>query len=269
MTEANETYELFAIKYARHDRDAAQNFVGDPDPHEGNMPIDYFVWVAINENRTVLIDTGFNATAAAERGRDLFRCPAEALSLVGVDAKEVEDIIITHLHYDHVGNFDLFPKAQFHLQDDEMQFATGRYMRHKALRHSFDIEHVVGMVREVYKDRVDFHNGDKELFPGIGIHLIGGHTLGLQSVTVETKRGRVVVASDASHLYHNMWDKRPYPTVLNIGDMMEGHDKLRHLAGGDEDLIVPGHDPLVLEYYPAPSPELEGKVVRLDVPPTK
>lgn len=269
MTEPVETYELFAIKYAQHDRDARENFVNDPDPHEGNMPIDYFVWVATNDNRTVVIDTGFNAGTAAERGRELLCCPAEGLKMVGVDANEVEDVIITHLHYDHVGNFDLFPKTRFHLQDKEMQFATGRYMKHKTLRHAFDVEHIVGMVREVYKERVEFHNGDTQLFPGIGLHLISGHTLGLQSVTVETKRGRVVVASDAAHLYHNMWDQNPYPVVHNIGDMMEGHDRLRALAGGNEDLIVPGHDPLVFDYYPAPSPELEGKVVRLDVPPNK
>ncbi len=264
-----ETYELYAIKYATHDRDAAENFIDDPDPHEGNMPIDYFVWVAINKNRTVVIDTGFNKEAADARKREFLRCPAEALKLVGVDPDTVEDVIITHLHYDHVGNFDLFPKTRFHLQDKEMQYATGRYMAHKTLRVAFDVEHIVGMVREIYRERVCFHDGDEELFPGIGLHFIGGHTMGLQSVTVETKRGRVVLASDASHLYHNMWDRNPYRTVLHIGDMMEGHDKLRRLAGGNEDLIVPGHDPLVMDYYPAPSAALEGTVIRLDVAPTK
>ena len=262
-----ETYELFAIKYATHDRDATENFIDDPDPHEGNMPIDYFVWVAINKSRTVVIDTGFNQEAADARKRTFLRCPADALSLVGVDAKTVEDVIITHLHYDHVGNFDLFPKTRFHLQDKEMQYATGRYMAHKTLRVAYDVEHIVGMVREIYRERVCFHDGDTELFPGIGLHFIGGHTMGLQSVTVETARGRVVLASDASHLYHNMWDRNPYRMVLHIGDMMEGHEKLRRLAGGNEDLIVPGHDPLVMDYYPAPSPDLEGKVIRLDVAP--
>lgn len=264
-----ETYELFAIKYAHHDRDASENFIDDPDPHEGNMPLEYYVWVAKNNNRTVLIDTGFNAKAAADRGRELIRCPAESLGLVGADANEIKDIVITHLHYDHVGNFDLFPKAKFHLQDKEMHYATGRYMNHKTLRHAYDIEHVVGMIREVYKERVVFHDGDSDLFPGIKLHYIGGHTMGMQSVTVETERGRVVVASDASHLYHNMWDRNPYRTVFNVGEMMEGHEKLRRLAGGNEDLIIPGHDPQVLEFYPAPSADLEGIVVRLDVPPQK
>ena len=265
----SETYNLYALKYARHDRDASENFIDPHDPHEGNMPIDYFVWLAVNDKRAVVIDTGFNAEVAAQRGREFLRCPAQSLSLLGVDAATVTDVIITHLHYDHVGNFDLFPNARFHLQDREMQFATGRYMAHKNMRGAFDVEHVVGMVREVYRERVVFHDGDAAPFPGIGLHLIGGHTLGLQSVTVETVRGRVVVASDASHLYHNMWDSNPYPVVFNIGDMMEGHATLRRLAGNDQDLIVPGHDPLVMQYYPAPTPELDGIAVRLDVAPTK
>lgn len=263
-----EIYELYAIKYARHQRDARDNFIGDPDPHQGPMPLDYFVWVAKNKNRTVVIDCGFNQKAADERKRELIRCPAESLKLVGVDPKKVKDLIVTHMHYDHVGNFDLFPNATFHLQDLEMAFATGRHMRQKAFRKSYDIEHVVGMVRQVYADRVQFHAGDVELFPGIGLHYIGGHTLGLQSVTVETKRGLVVVASDATHMYANFMEIRPYPTVFNVGEMLEGHKKLFQLAGGDANRIVPGHDPLVLDYYSAASEKLKGIVARLDVAPT-
>lgn len=267
-----ETYELFALKYAFHDRPAAANFVfppvgADGDLHEGNMPIDYFVWVAKNDDRAVVIDTGFNAEESAKRGRTHLRCPAESLSLLGVDPATVEDVIVTHMHYDHAGNLDKFPNATFHLQDAEMAYATGRYMRHPALRGSFEVEHVTDMVRKVFGDKVKFHNGDADLFPGIKLHFIGGHTMGMQSVTVETKRGRVVVASDALHLYLNMIDRNPFQTVFNIGDMMDGHIKLMDLADGDENMIVPGHDPQVFDLYPAPSDDLKGIVVRLDVPP--
>ena len=136
-------YELYAIKYAHHDRLRSANFIGG-DPHDGPMPMDYFVWLARSAERTFVIDTGFNAEAAARRKRDLVRCPTEGLAMLDVDAAKVRDVIITHLHYDHVGNFDLFPAATFHLQDREMQFATGRHMRSDFLRHSFDVENVIG-----------------------------------------------------------------------------------------------------------------------------
>ncbi len=122
------------------------------------------------------------------------------------------------------------------------------------------------MVRAVYKGRVEFYDGDAEIAPGISVHLIGGHTLGLQSVRVHTNRGWVVVASDAAHYYENMLAKRPYSTVINIGDMVDGWKRLRALADSP-DHIVPGHDPEVLRRYPAPNAALEGIVARLDVAP--
>ena len=255
-------YEAYAIKYAHHERTASQNFLGG-DPHDGPMPIDYFVWLVRGARVDLVVDTGFNAAAAARRQRQLLRPVDAALALVGVDAAKVRDVIVTHLHYDHVGNFDLFPQATFHLQDLEMQFATGRFMCHEPMRHAFDVENVVGMVRNVYAGRVRFHAGDAQLLPGISVHLIGGHTMGLQVVRVATRRGHVVLASDASHYYANMDEGRPFPIVYNVGDMMDGWGKLLELAASPAH-IVPGHDPLVLERYPAPREELAGIVARLD-----
>ena len=255
-------YEIYAIKYAHHERTASQNFLGG-DPHDGPMPLDYFVWLVRGEGRDLLVDTGFNAAAAARRQRQLLRPVEQALSLMGVEPGAVRDVVITHLHYDHVGNFDLFPRATFHLQDLEMQFATGRCMCHEPMRHAFDVEDVVGMVRTVYAGRVRFHAGDAQLAPGISLHLIGGHTMGLQVVRVATRRGHVVLASDASHYYANMGEGRPFPIVYNVADMMEGWGKLLALADSSAH-VIPGHDPLVLERYPAPSKELQGIVVRLD-----
>jgi glyoxylase-like metal-dependent hydrolase (beta-lactamase superfamily II) len=255
-------YEIYAIKYAHHARTASQNFLGG-DPHDGPMPLDYFVWLVRGAEREFVVDTGFNAAAAARRQRQLVRPVENALSLMGVETQDMQDVVITHLHYDHVGNFDLFPRATFHLQDLEMQYATGRCMCHEPMRYAFDVEDVVGMVRNVYAGRVRFHAGDAQLAPGISVHLIGGHTMGLQAVRVATRRGHVVLASDASHFYANMGEARPFPIVYNVADMMEGWAKLRSLADSPEH-VIPGHDPLVLERYPAPSKELQGIVARLD-----
>ncbi len=45
--------------------------------------------------------------------------------MIGVDAESVEHVVVTHLHYDHAGNIDKFPKARFYLQEREMAYATG------------------------------------------------------------------------------------------------------------------------------------------------
>jgi len=82
---------------------------------------------------------------------------------------------------------------------------------------------------------------------------------------VWTRRGWVVVASDAAHYYANMEGPNPFPTVVDIGKMLDGYHRLRELADSAAH-IVPGHDPLVMTRYPA-VPGLEGKVVRLDEAP--
>src|SRR5687768_1088539 len=103
-------YEIYAVRYARHERKASENFLGG-DPHDGPMPLDYFVWAIVGPDRTYVVDTGFDATVAAKRSRELLRCPSEGLAMVGVDLGRVKDVIITHMHYDHCGNHHLFPDA--------------------------------------------------------------------------------------------------------------------------------------------------------------
>lgn len=258
-------YDLFAIRYATRDARRSEHFIGG-DPHDGPMSMDYFMWLARGGGRTFVIDTGFNAEIAKKRKRTFLRCPVATLGAFDIDPAAVDDVILTHLHYDHVGNFDRFPKARFHLQERELAYATGRYMRYPRLSNSFEVEDVCGIVRLNYARRVLFYDGDAELAPGLTIHAVGGHSAGLQFVCVRTRRGIVVLASDVSHFYENMASERPFTTALHIGDMLAGFDRLRALAP-DESHIVPGHDPLVMKLYPPPRPDLEGIAVRLDVPP--
>ena len=203
---------------------------------------------------------------AKKRGREFLRSPVHGLKLLGVDTAAVRDLIVTHLHYDHIGNFDLFPNARFHLQDQEMAFATGRYMAQSFFSHSYELEEIVAMLRNVYAGRVSFHDGDIELVDGLSLHHIGGHTKGLQVVRVWTRAGWLVLASDACHYRANMAEGRPFPIVFDVAQMVDGWQRMRELAD-DPRLIVPGHDPLVMQQYDAPSPELEGIAVRLDAMP--
>ncbi len=265
MTTRPPEYRLLAIRYATRAARAAEHFIGG-DPHDGPMPMDYFVWVAIGPDRSFVIDCGFTAEVAAARERTHLRCPVASLRLVGVDPDSVRDVILTHLHYDHVGNFDRFPVARFHLQDKEVAYATGRSMRHPFLAHSFEVDDVVGIVRLNFGRRVVFHDGDADLAPGIELRFAGGHSAGLQFVRVHTARGWVVVASDVTHFYANMRTGRPFTTALHIDAMLEGFEKLRDCAPS-EDHIIPGHDPLVMRRYPPASPDLAGIAVRLDVAP--
>ena len=118
----------------------------------------------------------------------------------------------------------------------------------------------------VFDKRVAFHDGADEIAPGISLHLIGGHTMGVQCVRVLTKRGWVVLASDASHFYENFQKRKMFPIVLDARAMLEGFERLEALADSP-DHIIPGHDPLVCSLYPAEDGRVADIVRRLDVAP--
>jgi glyoxylase-like metal-dependent hydrolase (beta-lactamase superfamily II) len=265
MTDSLPHYEIFAVRYATRQARRAEHFIGG-DPHDLPMPMDYFTWVVRGEGRCFLVDTGFTAETAAKRKRTHLRCPIETLKQLDIDPAAVADVVLTHLHYDHVGSFHKLPNARFHLQEAELAYATGRYMRYPFFSHGFEVEDVVGIVRLNFGDRVELLTGERELAPGITLHPAPGHTAGLQVVRVHTRRGWVVLASDASHFYENMRRNHPFTIAYHLGDMVDSYRLVERLASSS-DHIIPGHDPLVMQQYPAPAPELDGIVVRLDVAP--
>jgi glyoxylase-like metal-dependent hydrolase (beta-lactamase superfamily II) len=260
------TYEVYAIRYATRAARRHEHFIGG-DPHDAPMPMDYFVWAIVGKERSFVLDCGFTEAVAKRRKREWLRCPADSLRLVGLDPNTVQDVILSHLHYDHVGTFDKFPAATFHLQEPEMHYACGRYMRFPKLAHSFEPDDIAGMVKLNFGHRVRMYNGKVDLAPGIGLHLIRGHSAGLQCVTVETARGRVVLASDVTHFYENLEQGRPFATAFHIGEMLEGFETLQALAPGPQH-IVPGHDPEVMARYPHLKGQ-EGIVACLHLEPSR
>ena len=180
--------------------------------------------------------------------------------------QKLETVIVSHLHYDHAGNLPLFSGSRFHLQDKEMDFVTGRCMCHATMRHAYELDDVTHMVRCVFDQRVAFHDGSDEVAPGIEVHHIGGHTKGIQAVRVRTRRGWVVLASDASHFYAHMEQDRLFPIVYSVAEMHEGFNTLKRLASSPNH-IVPGHDPRVMDRYPVAKPGMEDWIARLDVEP--
>ncbi len=249
MSEGPETYEVFALEYGRMDRSSRDFYLFSPDPHEAPRTIAYYLWVIRNENRTVVVDLGFDKRSGSDRGRVMLREPMDALASIGVKPEDVETVIITHMHYDHAGHAPQFPNATFVLQEKEVEWCTGKYMGYPPLRKSFDVDHVTDMIRANFQSRVKFVDGDKDILPGISVHLIGGHSGGLQVVRVETGNGPLVIASDAAHFYDTLTEQNPFTVIQNLAEMVAGWDRIFEL-GAETKYVVPGHDPLVSELYP-------------------
>ena len=259
-------FEVFAIKYGERLGTRGSIFMRG-DPHDSPMAMDYYIWVIRNDEKTIVVDCGFDKKEGENRGRTYLRSPTEGLGLIGIDPAEVKDVIITHMHYDHVGNLSIFPNARFHVQDTEMAYVTGRAMTHPILRHSFVLSEVQEMVAMVYQDRAIFHDGDDDLVPGVTLHHFPGHARGLMAVRVNTKRGWIILASDTAHYYESLAAEHVFITHENIFEMLESYRSLVKL-GGDVSRIVPGHDPDVLKRYPSLSRDLDGIVAVLHEKPS-
>lgn len=261
----DDVYEVHAVRYASFQhRTRRETFLGI-DPHDAMpIPVDYYVWVIRNATRTLVVDTGFDHAEGEQRGRSLTCLPRDGLAMLGIAAEQVADVVITHLHFDHAGTIGHFPEARFHLQEAEMAFATGCCMGFEELRRPYSVGQVCDMVRRVFEGRVAFHAGDREIFPGISVHLVGGHAKGIQCVRVNTAHGPLVLASDTAHYYENLTANRPFIVVHDVEACLRGYQRLRDLAGR-AGRVVPGHDPLVMHRYPPADERLAGIVARLDV----
>lgn len=254
------------VKYAEREARRRDHFLLG-DPHDGPMDMDYCAWVIKGPQRSFMVDLGFSEATARKRKRKWLRCPIESVRLLDIKPEEIGDAVITHLHYDHAGNFTLLPNAQFHIQEPEIHLAAGRHMRNAYFRLAYELDDVIEVIRLNYAERVNFYNGRQELAPGISIEPLPGHTCGQQGVLVNTRRGAILLASDAAHYYENVYRRRPFPLVYSTPDMVDSFERIMGLVGGRIERVIPGHDPLVMKLYPAPRPELNGIVARLDVEP--
>jgi glyoxylase-like metal-dependent hydrolase (beta-lactamase superfamily II) len=244
----DDVYHVYALRYGGvAGRRSHQNFM-QRDAHDGPMPLDFYLWIVHNAHRAILVDTGFSPRAAAERGFPIDFDPLEGLTRIGFAPALFKDVVLTHLHFDHAGNIDRFDNARFHIQDGEVAYATGRCMCHSFMRHNYDVEDVVTLVRRLYADRVIYHDGDGELAPGLRLHVFPGHSAKLQGLEVRTPRGPVLLASDASHYYANVLAARPYAVTIDVGATLDTYQRLQHIAGAP-DRLIPGHDPKIRKLF--------------------
>ena len=239
-------YEVYAVKYAERDTTACQFFYREAS--HAPITLHYYVWLILGGPHPILVDTGFLDDDARERGMRSYVSPAAMVERAGVKAGDVPIALITHLHYDHWAGHSLFPNAEYWIQRDEVAFWTGPFGRYPAFRQSANPAALASLVTLNYASRVRIIDGDRQVVPGVGVHRLGGHTAGLQIVTVQTERGTVVLASDASHFYRNVETRQPVQIITSLPEMLAAFETIHALAGAQR-LIVAGHDPEVASRF--------------------
>jgi glyoxylase-like metal-dependent hydrolase (beta-lactamase superfamily II) len=240
-------YKIFILKYARREAYSSELILGDTQHLRTELA--YYLWVVTNGEHTVGLDMGFTEATSQRRKRQWLRDPRALMDDIHIDPKTLQHVVISHMHWDHVGNYEMFPRARFYLQEREMAFWTGRQVRQKTFNRSIEVEDVAALIRCNYDGRMALADGTREIVPGVKVHGIGGgHTAGIQILEVETASGPAVLAADAAHLYRNLKENVPFTTLHDIPHYVDGFDLMRGLAK-DEDHILPGHDAEVMRRY--------------------
>ena len=176
--------------------------------------------------------------------------PSEAVARAGVKADEVTDVIISHIHWDHLDGIDLFPKARIWIQRDEFNhyLDSAGTVKDRAI-DAGDAKVLAALARE---GRVMLVDGDgREIIPGIHVYTGGKHTFASQLATVNIAGGMVVIASDNMYLYENMSRHLAIAQTLDAASNLQTQTRMSALAS-DPRLIVPGHDPEVFVRFPDP-----------------
>ncbi|MDQ3871000.1 MAG: N-acyl homoserine lactonase family protein, partial [Chloroflexota bacterium] len=198
------------------------------------------MWI-VRGPTTIVVDTSVPPGGRPSEfiGEPLERAPGQeprnALSLAGVDPSDVEFVVLTHLHWDHAGNCDLFPEATVLAQRDELRYAIapGRFFRKAFLAPTSGWgtpPYIVPNLRTV--------SGRHELRPGLSIVPVPGHTPGSQALVVDTVRGSFAIAGDAVLTYQQFEADLPPGYHVDVDASMDSLDALRGWA----DHVLPAHD---------------------------
>jgi glyoxylase-like metal-dependent hydrolase (beta-lactamase superfamily II) len=239
-------YQIYALKYAERDTKQCTFFFREPS--QDTLTLHFYLWVILGGLYPIVLDTGFSAADAQRREARRWVSPADMLARVGVKAAEVPLALISHLHWDHWDGYQFFPGARFWVQREEMEFWTGFGGQHAHYRFFAEAEPLADLVKLNYAGRVRLVEGETPVLPGINAHLIGGHTAGLQVVSVETAKGTVVLTSDASHFYRNIERRDPVQIITNLPQMLQGFERIDGIAGSPA-RVVTGHDPEVAKRF--------------------
>jgi glyoxylase-like metal-dependent hydrolase (beta-lactamase superfamily II) len=251
-------YRVFAVRYADREttyQDAYYRWSSYGEPNAA-LGMSYYFWVAKPVGATpgppIVFDTGFDKALGERMGRRALCSPGQALAALDVDPLDVKLLVISHLHYDHIGNIDLFPNARIAVSRQDFQFwAHDPLAAHDQFAPHTDPDGVEQMRGADMDGRLNLIVGEAAIAPGIVAREIGGHSPGQLIFEISGENGPIALLTDAVHYYEEMATNRPFGVFVDLIAMYRGYDTVRALVAQGA-TVVPGHDPAVMERFPRP-----------------
>jgi len=246
-------YEIYALKYAGPFTSKLAMVLWNRG-YDENIDRNYYIWVIKGKEETIVVDSGVGVTLAAQRKLKGYVNPVEVLERIGVDGTNVTKVVITHIHWDHVGGMEMFPeafpKATFYVQKKEFDFWAGNPASKKPPFEEVADNFAFKILADLEgTSRLALVCGDQKILPGIELLLTPGHTIALQSVAVNTAKGTAILASDCAHIARSFKEYIPSCLIVDLIGWMGSYDKLRAKATSI-DLMFPGHDVMMLQNFP-------------------
>lgn len=206
-------------------------------------------WLLKGENgKNILVDAGYIDTSHSE-SKNTVR-PDLLLQRINISPTDVTDIIMTHPHWDHIGGIVLFPKAKVWMNKDDYNYFIGRNWQkdgHSRGYRDYDIPKIVEINQQ---GRLNLVEGDNiEIMPGIRVFIGSKHSFENQYLLVNSKKNKILIASDAIWYYYNLEHLLPANLNFDPNAYVEAMKRMKTLVT-NPDLIIPGHDDLVFSKFP-------------------
>lgn len=287
--------QVLAVRYGQRVTSRAESYLNFHLYHEPDaaLDIDYFFWVIREPGGSVtLVDTGFAPGVGDRRRRAHWTTPARALPGLGIAPDDVTAVVISHAHWDHIGNLGEFPRAAIVMAEAEYDFWTSPMAARAQFAEHSEPQEIALLARARAEGRITLFSGQHALAPGVDLIEVGGHTPGQLIAVVSTGTGSTgtgstgtgstgtgstgtgatgadtaVLASDALHFYEEIERDRPFAILADLPAMYRAYDTLAQLASQPGTHLVAGHDPAVRARFapwsPPPGAECELQVTDL------
>ncbi|SDR84732.1 N-acyl homoserine lactonase family protein [Agrococcus carbonis] len=257
-------WEIVTVRHGTRETRRSEVFLNYPfyGEEDGPFTLDYFLWVLRRGDEAIVVDTGYSERGGTSRGRAVLIDPLEALRRLGIDPASGVPVVVTHAHYDHIGNLGAFTASPVHIAQAELDFWVSDIATRPLFSHFGDPDEVDELRRIEAEGRLRPFTGSARIVDGVELIEVGGHTPGQAMVSVRTSEGVVLIASDAAHFVEELERDMPFVSMADVPQSYRVLDRIRET---DAVHVLTGHDAGTLDALEPlgdPLPGLAGVIGR-------